>query len=84
MWDTDTILVALDTASRDTFLGRILRGEMISRGFGAEGQWIGHDTARDLWTPTFNREGGYTPPPALTPMEKRSIQWTEEHYREGA
>ena len=26
----------------------------------------------------------YTPPPALTPMEQRSIQWTEEHYREGA
>ena len=32
----------------------------------------------------LNREGDYTPPPALTPMEQRSIQWTEEHYREGA
>ena len=51
LWDTDLILAALGTASRDTFMGRILRGEMISRGFGAAGLWIGHDAAREFWTP---------------------------------
>jgi len=48
-WDTDMLMSAIESAKRGGWLAQTIADELVSRGIGHDGMWVGVEKARRIW-----------------------------------
>lgn len=49
LWDTNALIDGIACTKRGSWLARAIANELVSRGIGHDGEWVGFEKARRIW-----------------------------------